>query len=120
MSLYIILTCGFYIIAKLVVRAYLYRPVHARPPFARHNEMLRLIDLLAWTALIASLFMLINGDHGFGKALGIGLLALLYETGLRYFFLEIEVRRLRNSSSRWSTRSARRHVRRRAVSAMFQ
>ncbi len=118
-SLYVILSCGFYVIAKLYVRAYIYRPVHARPPIARHNEALRLFDLLAWTALLAGLFLLLNGS-GFGKAFGVGLVAVLYDAGLRYLFLEIEVRRLRNSSSRWSSRSARRHVRRRAVAPMYQ
>ena len=117
---YLIVLCGFFVAAKFYVRFNIFRSVHARPAFARHNEALKLIDLLAWTAWIAVFFLLVNGANGLRKAIVVGTALAIFDGVMRYVFLEAEVRRLRASSSKWSYRDARRHVRKRAAVPMFQ
>jgi hypothetical protein len=111
--------CAFYVVAKIYVRCFLFRPVHARPAFARHNEGLKLIDLTAVTALIATFFLLVAQRNELLRALLVVAALLAYDGVLRYWFLQVEIRRLRSSSRRWTYRDARRHVRRRAKAAMF-
>lgn len=102
------------------MRFNIFRSVHARPPAARHNDTLKLIDLLAWTAWIAVFFLLVNESNGLLKATAVGAALAIFDGVVRYYFLEAEVRRLRASSSKWSYRDARRHVRKRAAVPMFQ
>jgi hypothetical protein len=80
--------------------------------------MLRLLDLGAVLALIGAFFMLAN-QVPILKAAAVVAGLLLYDLGVRRCFLEIEVRRLRAKSAKWSYRSAMRHIRRRAQSPMF-
>lgn len=120
MRLYAIGLCGLFVLLKLFVRFYIYKPIHARASFARHNEVLKLIDLLAWTALIAAFFLLVNISKGLVKALTVVAALTVFDAILRFFFLEREVRRLRASSPKWTQRGARKHVRKRAQATMFQ
>ena len=113
MQLYVLCLCAFYAIAKAYVRFWLYRPVYERPPFGRHNETLRLVELAAVLALIASFFFLINIARLSSTCLIIGGL-LLYDGLLRQLFMTMEIRRLVATSSRWTYETAARQVRKRA------
>ncbi len=93
--------------------------MHARPAITRHNESLKVIDLAAVTSLIAAFFLLANLRKGLPLALAIGAGLLILDGLLRYAFMQLEVRRLCASSSKWNYRGALRHVRRRAKSPMF-
>lgn len=110
--------CIFYILVKTGVRYWLFRPVPSRPAPVRNNEVLRLLDLGAVLALIGAFFMLVNQVSMIKAAAVVGVM-LLYDLGIRRFFLEIEVRRLCAKSEKWSHRTAMRHIRRRAQSPMF-
>ena len=118
MARYGITLCVFYILVKTGVRYWLFRPVSSRPAPVRSNEVLRLLDLGAVVALIGAFFMLANQVPIF-KAAAVVVAMLLYDLGIRWCFLEIEVRRLCAKSEKWSHRSAMRHIRRRAQSPMF-
>lgn len=117
---YIIILSAFFLAAKLFVRANLYRSTHTRMSLGRHNDTLRLIDLAAWTALIAVFFLQVNMAGGLKKSVFIVGALAIYDVVIRYFFLELEVRKLRASSPKWGRRDARRRVRKRAATAMFQ
>lgn len=110
----------FFIVSKCFVRCWLFKPVHARPAWARHNETLRLFDLMANTALIAVFFMYLIARNKilFAVALTVGL--VLYDVALKYWFMHVEIRKLRLAAPhRWSYRGARRHVTKRSKGAMF-
>jgi hypothetical protein len=110
---YAFLLCVFFAIAKPYIRFWLFRPVHERPPFVRHNETLRVIELAAVLALIAGFFFLINSTSFLRSCLVIGGL-VAYDVAMRYILMHLEVRRLLATSRRWSYRSASRQVRKRA------
>jgi hypothetical protein len=105
--------CCFFVVAKAYIRYWLFRPVHERPPFARHNETLRVIELAAWLALIAVFFFSLNSYSVVRTCLLVAGL-VVYDVTMRYFFLQIEIRRLLAQSRKWSYRSASRQVLRRA------
>ena len=107
-----------YVLIKTSVRFWLFRPVPSRPVFMRSNEVLRLLDLGAMVALIGAFFMLVNQVMLVKAVATIGGL-VLYDLFIRRCFLEIEVRRLRAKSEKWTYRSAIRHIERRAQSPMF-
>jgi hypothetical protein len=113
MRVYAIALCGFYVFAKAYVRFWLFRPTYDRPSFARHVEALRCIDLAAMLALIAAFFILINSYDALRTCVLMAGL-LVYDATLRYVCLQLEVRRLIASSSKWSYRGAVKQVRRRA------
>lgn len=115
-----ILLCVFYVATKAYTRFWLFRPIHARPAVTRHNEALRVIDLAAVTSLIGAFFMLANLKNGLPLALMTGAALLILDAVLRYSFLQLEVRRLCASSSKWNYRGALRHVQRRAKAPMFR
>jgi hypothetical protein len=115
-----ILLCAFYIVAKIYARYWLFRPVHARPAVTRDNQVLRLIDLAALTSLIGAFFLLANLKNGLRPALVTAAVLLIFDAGIRYAFLHLEVRRLCASSPKWKYRGALKHVRRRATSLMFR
>ena len=103
----------FFALAKTYVRYWLFRPVHERPAFARHNETLRVIELAAWLAFIGGFFFSLNCSSLVRTCL-LAAALLLYDAGLRYCFLQVEIRRLLASSRKWSHRGATRQVLRRA------
>ena len=108
----------FYLTAKAYARYWLFKPMHARPVLTRPNEVLRLMDLAAWIALVWLFFVLLS-TRGYVIAL-VGFIGLLgYDLVVRQVFLRSEVRRLCSSSPKWQPRAARRHVRRRSEAPMF-
>lgn len=110
--------CIFYILVKTGVRYWLFRPVPGRPAPLRNNEVLRLLDLAAMLALICAFFMLAAQIQVI-KVIALVAALVVYDVVIRRCFLEIEIRRLRSKSAKWTHRNAMRHVRRRAESPMF-
>jgi len=110
--------CILYVLIKTGVRFWLFRPVHARPALVRGNEVLRLLDLAAIMALIGAFFMLVD-QMPLARAGALVAILVVYDLVIHRCFLEIEVRRLRAKSEKWSYRGAMRHIRRRAQSPMF-
>lgn len=115
---YAALLCGFYVFAKAYARFWLFKSVHERHSICRSNEVLRLIDLAATIALMAVFFILLN-VRKLEVALIVTLCLLFYDGVLRFWFLNLEARRLTSSSRRLSRRDALRHVRKRARAPMF-
>ncbi len=107
-----------WILGKTYVDRWIYTPVQRRPPFARHNEFLRTIDLFCWLALIGVFFFLLFGDLPWlAFALVAGL--LLYHALVAEAFVLWEVTQLRRQHPKRRYREAHRHVRRRADTLMF-
>lgn len=113
MLLQIIVLAGFFLGAKLLVRWWWFRPAYARPGFLRHNETLRTLDFFAVVDLLALFFFLIN-LFGLLSSIGLTLVLIAYDVGLRAWFLHLETKRLCASSPKWNYREARRRIRQRA------
>ena len=107
---------AFFLATKLLVRWWWFRPVYVRPGFVRHNESLRMLDLLAVLALLGTFFMLIN-SLGLLPAILLTAGLLGYDLALRAVFLHLETKRMCSGSSRWTYRQARRRVQSRARSS---
>ena len=118
MRTYAIVLCAFYCVAKLYSRYWLFRPVPTRPILTRSNDSLHVLDLSAILALCAAFFFMIQRGNLLRPIWWVAGLVLL-DLAARYFFLEMEMRRLRSRSQKWSRRGARQHVRRRAAVGMF-
>ena len=110
--------CIFYVLVKAFVRFWLFRPVNERPAPARNNEVLRVLDLGASLVLIGIFFLLANQVSMVKAAMLVAGL-VVYDGIIRRCFLELEVRRLRAKSTKWSYRAAVQHIRRRAQTPMF-
>jgi hypothetical protein len=109
--------CAFYLVTKPFVRYWLFRPTETRPGFVRHVEALRVLDLAATLALIGAFFLLLN-SYNIPRTIVLAIVLLIYDLAVRYVCLQLEVRRLLASSSKWTYRTAVRQVRRRARGSM--
>jgi hypothetical protein len=104
---------GLYIVAKLLVRWVWFKPEHLRPGFIRHFFVIRVVDFGAILCLSAAFFFqMINGNLVHALLTTVALLA--YDLGLRSLFLWIEARRICAHSHKWTLKSAKRRLRRRA------
>jgi hypothetical protein len=114
-KLYAIGLCALYLLTKLLVRPWVFRPVSQRPVGLRHQETLQVLDLFAALALLGAVFMFINaGLIAAGIAAGLSLAG--FDLVLRSVFLRAEIRRLQKKSTSRSYRSVRKQVLRRTLS----
>jgi len=105
---------AIFAIVRPIMRYYLYRQPHARPPIFRHSERARLIDFLLWILLIGGSFLMINCSLSMKFGVAIILLTVCFDFMMKLLLLNLEARRLKRESPQWSARSARRHVQERA------
>jgi hypothetical protein len=103
---------AIFAIVRPIMRYWLYRQPHTRPPIFRHSEHARLIDFLLWIMLIGGTFLMINWKPKLGIAIAI--LTVCFDFLMKLLLLNLEVRRLRREDHHVSPRSARRHIQERA------
>ncbi len=120
MRTYGYILCIVYLVLKTYARFYLYQSVHARPAMTRSNEALQIMDVASWLALSGAFFFILRPERPLSTIILTVVLAV-YDPVARFVFLRMEVRRmqLQSPNRKWHYRDARRHVRRRAVNAMF-